>query len=143
MPPRTLPALEDIALLAYTSGTTGRPKGVPLTHRQLAASIRGAMAAWRWTAGDVLVHALPLFHQHGLGGVHATLIAGSTAHLQSRFDPAGLIAAARAGGGTVLFGVPATYRALLDSAVGTSAASSPAAGTTVAPATAPSEPAPS
>ena len=110
---------------------------MPLTHGQLAASIRGAMAAWRWTAGDVLVHALPLFHQHGLGGVHATLIAGSTAHLQSRFDPAGLIAAARAGGGTVLFGVPATYRALLDSAAGTSAASAPA-GTTVAPATAPS-----
>ncbi len=125
VPPRALPALEDIALLAYTSGTTGRPKGVPLTHAQLAASIRGAMAAWRWTAGDVLVHALPLFHQHGLGGVHATLIAGSTAHLQSRFDPAGLIAAARAGGGTVLFGVPATYRALLDSAVGTSAAEAP------------------
>ena len=74
-----------MALLAYTSGTTGRPKGVPLTHRQLAVSIRAAMAAWRWTAGDVLVHALPLFHQHGLGGVHATLVAGSTAHIRSRF----------------------------------------------------------
>jgi acyl-CoA synthetase (AMP-forming)/AMP-acid ligase II len=131
-PPRALPALGDTALLAYTSGTTGRPKGVPLTHRQLAASIRGAMAAWRWTAGDVLVHALPLFHQHGLGGVHATLIAGSTAHLRSRFDPADLIAAARAGGGTVLFGVPATYQALLDSAVGTSADSATAAGATAA-----------
>ena len=83
------------------------------------------MAAWRWTAADVLVHALPLFHQHGLGGVHATLIAGSTAHLQSRFDPAGLIATARAGGGTVLFGVPATYQALLDAAAGTSVASAP------------------
>ena len=128
VPVRALPALEDTALLAYTSGTTGRPKGVPLTHGQLAVSIRGAMAAWRWTAGDVLVHALPLFHQHGLGGVHATLIAGSTAHLRSRFDPAGFIAAARDGGGTVLFGVPATYQALLDSVVGTSAASTPAAG---------------
>ena len=124
-PPRALPALDDIALLAYTSGTTGRPKGVPLTHRQLATSIRGAMTAWRWSAADVLVHALPLFHQHGLGGVHATLIAGSTAHLRSRFDPAGLIAAVRAEGGTVLFGVPATYQALLDWAVGTPAASAP------------------
>jgi malonyl-CoA/methylmalonyl-CoA synthetase len=75
----------------------------------------------------VLVHALPLFHQHGLGGVHATLIAGSTAHLRSRSDPAGLIAAARAGGGTVLFGVPATYQALLDSAASASAASATAA----------------
>jgi malonyl-CoA/methylmalonyl-CoA synthetase len=127
-PPRALPAPDDAALLAYTSGTTGRPKGVPLTHRQLAASIRGAMAAWRWTAGDVLVHALPLFHQHGLGGVHATLIAGSTAHLRSRSDPAGLIATARAEGGTVLFGVPATYQALLDSAASTPAASLTAAG---------------
>ena len=131
-PPRALPVLDDTALLAYTSGTTGRPKGVPLTHRQLAASIRGAMAAWRWTAGDVLVHALPLFHQHGLGGVHATLIAGSTAHLRSRFDPADLIAAARAGGGTVLFGVPATYQALLDSAEGPAAAGATAAGSPAA-----------
>ena len=56
------------ALLAHTSGTTGRPRGVPLTHRQLAVSIRAAMAAWRWQADDVLVHALPLYHQHGLGG---------------------------------------------------------------------------
>ena len=115
---RALPAAGDIALLAYTSGTTGRPKGVPLTHQQLTASIQGAMTAWRWAGSDVLVHALPLFHQHGLGGVHATLIAGSTAHLRSRFDPADLIATVRAEGGTVLFGVPATYQALLDCAGG-------------------------
>ena len=114
LPP--VPRPGDLALLAYTSGTTGWPKGVPLTHRQLATSIRSAMAAWRWTSGDVLVHALPLFHQHGLGGVHATLIAGSTAHLQSRFDPAGLIELARRTAATVLFGVPASYRALLDAA---------------------------
>ncbi len=106
----------DTALLAYTSGTTGRPKGVPLTHRQLAVSIRAALAAWRWAAGDVLVHALPLFHQHGLGGVHATLVAGSTAHIRSRFDAADLIATVRAAGGTVLFGVPASYQALLERA---------------------------
>ncbi|MGI8450725.1 MAG: AMP-binding protein [Streptosporangiaceae bacterium] len=116
--PRDLAAPHGIALLAYTSGTTGRPKGVPLTHRQLAASIQGAMAAWRWTGRDVLVHALPLFHQHGLGGVHATLIAGSTAHLRSVPDPAGLIATARAERATVLFGVPASYQAWLDSAGG-------------------------
>ena len=106
----------DAALLAYTSGTTGRPKGVPLAHRQLAVSIRAALAAWRWTADDVLVHALPLFHQHGLGGVHATLVAGSTAHLRSRFDAADLMTAVRAVRGTVLFGVPASYQALLGQA---------------------------
>ena len=109
---------DDTALLAYTSGTTGKPKGVPLTHRQLAASIQGAMAAWRWTAADVLVHALPLFHQHGLGGVHATLIAGSTAHVRSRFDPDDLMATVRTEGASVLFGVPASYQALLDAAAG-------------------------
>lgn len=106
------PAPDDLALLAYTSGTTGKPKGVPLTHRNLVVSIRAAMAAWRWNSDDVLVHALPLFHQHGLGGVHATLIAGSTARLLSRFSPHALLQAAR--GATVLFAVPTVYERLLE-----------------------------
>jgi acyl-CoA synthetase (AMP-forming)/AMP-acid ligase II len=115
--PRAIrPRPQDTAVLAYTSGTTGRPKGVPLSHRQLAVSIRSAMVAWGWSADDVLVQALPLFHQHGLGGVHATLIAGSTAHIRSRFDAADLIDTVRACGATVLFGVPTIYRALLDAA---------------------------
>jgi acyl-CoA synthetase (AMP-forming)/AMP-acid ligase II len=106
----------DTALLAYTSGTTGRPKGVPLTHRQLVTSIRSAMAAWRWSPADVLVHALPVHHQHGLGGVHATLIAGATAHLRSRFTPAGIIETAQTTHATVLFGVPTMYQSLLTAA---------------------------
>jgi acyl-CoA synthetase (AMP-forming)/AMP-acid ligase II len=106
----------DTALLAYTSGTTGRPKGVPLTHRQLVTSIRSAMAAWRWSADDVLVHALPLHHQHGLGGVHATLIAGATGHIRSRFSPADFIETVRATHASVLLGVPAMYQALLTAA---------------------------
>lgn len=105
---------DDVALLAYTSGTTGTPKGAPLTHRQLTASIWSAMAAWRWSAEDVLVHALPLFHQHGLSGVHAALIAGSGTHVLSRFTAAGLVAAIASAHGTVLFGVPTIYQALLD-----------------------------
>ena len=108
---------EDGALLAYTSGTTGKPKGVPLTHRQVAVSIRAAMAAWRWQADDVLVHALPLYHQHGLGGVHAALIAGGTVHIRSGFSAAELartIADTRA---SALFAVPTIYQALADSAV--------------------------
>src|SRR5215470_9856668 len=109
---------EDTALLAYTSGTTGRPKGVPLTHRQLATSIRSAMAAWRWTEDDVLVHALPLYHQHGLGGVHATLIAGATGHVRSKFTPADIVATVRGTRASVLLGVPTMYRALLAAAVG-------------------------
>jgi acyl-CoA synthetase (AMP-forming)/AMP-acid ligase II len=103
---------ESVALLAYTSGTTGKPKGVPLTHRNLIASIRSAMAAWKFTADDVLVHALPLFHQHGLSGVHATLIAGSTAVLLSRFSSADLADAVARSHASVLFAVPTMYEQL-------------------------------
>ena len=99
----------DAALLAYTSGTTGQPKGVPLSHANLLSSIRAAMWAWRWSARDVLVHALPFSHQHGLGGVHATLLSGSCAVVHSKFDPAGLCAAIESEGATVLFAVPAMY----------------------------------
>ena len=61
----------------------------------LLISIRVAMASWGWRPDDVLAHALPLFHQHGLGGVHAVLIAGGTAHIASRFSAAGLAIAVR------------------------------------------------
>ncbi|HJY55260.1 MAG TPA: AMP-binding protein, partial [Streptosporangiaceae bacterium] len=107
----------DTAVLAYTSGTTGRPKGVPLTHGQLTASIRSAMAAWRWSADDVLAHALPLYHQHGLSGLHAALIAGGTVHLRSRFSPAELVRTIGDTGTTVLFGVPTIYQALMSADV--------------------------
>jgi malonyl-CoA/methylmalonyl-CoA synthetase len=113
--PLPLPSISPnaVALLAYTSGTSGRPKGVPLTHGNLLASIRAAMLAWRFTEDDVLIHALPLTHQHGLGGIHATLLAGSRAVVHSRFDPARLIAAIGAERATVLFAVPAMYERLV------------------------------
>lgn len=104
---------EDLAMLAYTSGTTGVPKGVPLTHGNLLASIRAAMLAWRWREDDVLVHALPLSHQHGLSGVHATLIAGSTAVIFDSFDPDAFTGAAGKYGATVLFAVPSIYQRLV------------------------------
>jgi malonyl-CoA/methylmalonyl-CoA synthetase len=100
------------AMLAYTSGTTGQPKGVPLTHANVLSSMRAAMLAWRWSADDVLVHALPLSHQHGLGGVHMTLLAGSRAVIAGRFDPAALCAAVREHCATVLMAVPAMYERL-------------------------------
>ena len=105
---------DTTAVLAFTSGTTGLPKGVPLTHRQLLTSIRSAMSAWRWRARDVLVHALPLFHQHGLGGVHATLIAGSRLSCLTRFDPEALLAEVVRAKATVLFAVPTMYQRLPD-----------------------------
>jgi len=102
----------DAALLAYTSGTTGQPKGVPLSHANLLSSIRAVMRAWRWSARDVLVHALPFSHQHGLGGVHATLLSGSRAVIDSRFDAADLCATIESERATVLFAVPAMYEKL-------------------------------
>ena len=106
---------DQVALLAYTSGTTGKPKGVPLTHRQVTVSIRTVMAAWRWQPDDVLVHALPLYHQHGLGGVHAALIAGGTVHIRSKFSAESLVQAAADTRASVLFAVPTIYQALADS----------------------------
>jgi malonyl-CoA/methylmalonyl-CoA synthetase len=100
------------AMLAYTSGTTGAPKGVPLSHANVLASTRGVVRAWRWSADDVLVHALPLSHQHGLSGVHLSLLTGSRAVIWSRFDPAVLCSAIRDHDATVLFAVPAMYERL-------------------------------
>ena len=73
------------------------------------------MAAWRWQADDVLVHALPLYHQHGLGGVHAALIAGGTVHIRSKFSADALVQAAADTRASVLFAVPTIYQALADS----------------------------
>src|SRR5262249_32621278 len=79
MPPLTA---ESPAALLYTSGTTGRPKGALLDHGNFLAQGRGALEVWRWTSDDVLVHALPLFHLHGLGmGLHGTLLSGGSARL--------------------------------------------------------------
>jgi malonyl-CoA/methylmalonyl-CoA synthetase len=70
------------------------------------------MWSWRWSADDVLVHALPFSHQHGLGGVHATLLRGSRAVVHGRFDPDRLCAAIESERATVLFAVPAIYEQL-------------------------------
>ena len=103
---------DDVVMLAYTSGTTGRPKGVPLSHANLLSSTRGVMWAWRWNEDDVLVHALPFSHQHGLSSVHISLLSGSRAVVYSRFDPDRLCAAIESEKATVLFAVPAIYEQL-------------------------------
>jgi malonyl-CoA/methylmalonyl-CoA synthetase len=101
------------AILALTSGTTGEPKPVPLSHGNLLASIRGAIWAWRWSSDDLLVHCLPIAHQHGLGAVHVALLTGSHAVILPGFDPEGLIVDLRRTGATALFGVPTIYERLL------------------------------
>jgi len=103
----------DPALIGYTSGTTGVPKGAVLSHGNLLASSESVRLAWRWTAGDRLVLALPLFHIHGLGvGLHGTLLAGASAVLLPRFDPDAVLDAAAVHDATLFFGVPTMYARL-------------------------------
>ena len=94
------------AVLMYTSGTTGRPKGVTITHQAIAACLDGLGAAWGWSADDVLVHGLPLFHVHGLIlGVLGPLRVGSPLVHTGRPTPTAYAAA----GGTLYFGVPTVW----------------------------------
>jgi malonyl-CoA/methylmalonyl-CoA synthetase len=109
-----LPRPDDVALIAYTSGTTGRAKGAMLTHGNLAANSVAVTTAWRWTADDVLLLALPLFHIHGLGvGWHGTVVAGSTVELRRRFDAAEVYDTLLQGTVTMFFGVPTMYTRLI------------------------------
>jgi len=106
----------DPALLCYTSGTTGAPKGALLAHGNLLASAEALRLAWRWTERDRLLLALPLFHIHGLGvGLHGTLLAGASAVLLPRFEVDGLLDAAGQHAATLLFGVPTMYARLAGS----------------------------
>jgi malonyl-CoA/methylmalonyl-CoA synthetase len=102
---------EDPALLVYTSGTTGHPKGAVLSHANLLASATSVNLAWRWTPEDVLLLTLPLFHVHGLGvGLIGSLCAGSAVVLRPRFEAGDV--ADHAGQASMFFGVPTMYTRL-------------------------------
>jgi malonyl-CoA/methylmalonyl-CoA synthetase len=104
---------EDPALICYTSGTTGKPKGAILAHANVLAGAEALRRAWRWTKDDRLVLALPLFHMHGLGvGVHGTLLTGASMVLVPRFDPDEVLDAAQDHHATLFFGVPTMYARL-------------------------------
>ncbi|GHA68215.1 acyl-CoA synthetase [Streptomyces termitum] len=112
VPPEPDP--ESTALIVYTSGTTGPPKGVLLSRRAVAASLDALAEAWAWTGDDVLVHGLPLFHVHGLVlGVLGPLRRGGEVRHLGAFSAEG-VARELADGGTVLFGVPTMYHRLAD-----------------------------
>ncbi|MFE5616401.1 acyl-CoA synthetase [Streptomyces sp. NPDC056463] len=106
---------ESAALIVYTSGTTGPPKGVVLSHRAIAASLDALEEAWAWTEDDVLVHALPLFHVHGLIlGILGPLRRGGSVRHLGAFSVEGVARELGAGGGTMLFGVPTMYHRIAD-----------------------------
>jgi malonyl-CoA/methylmalonyl-CoA synthetase len=103
----------DPALICYTSGTTGSPKGAVLAHGNVLASAEAVRLAWRWSDNDRLVLALPLFHVHGLCvGLHGTLLAGGSAVLVPRFEPDAVLSAVGRHESTLFFGVPTMYHRL-------------------------------
>ena len=100
------PSTDSTALIMYTSGTTGLPKGVVLSRRAVAADLDGLAEAWQWTPDDTLVHGLPLFHVHGLVlGVLGTLRVGSRLIHTGKPTPQAYAAA----DGTMYFGVPTVW----------------------------------
>ncbi|QUH02724.1 acyl-CoA synthetase [Saccharopolyspora erythraea] len=110
LPPE--PDEEEAALIVYTSGTTGPPKGVVLPRRAIRANLDALAEAWEWTARDVLVHALPLFHVHGLIlGTLGPLRLGGTVHHLGRFSSQA-VAEELSGQATMMFGVPTMYHRL-------------------------------
>nr|WTA00037.1 acyl-CoA synthetase [Streptomyces sp. NBC_00857] len=108
------PPPESPALVVYTSGTTGPPKGAVLPRRALAATLDALEDAWQWTADDVLVHGLPLFHVHGLIlGILGPLRRGGSVRHLGRFDIEG-VTRELLSGATMLFGVPTMYHRIAE-----------------------------
>ncbi len=105
-------ANDDTAVILYTSGTTGQPKGAMITHRNLAANGAALARAWGFRADDVLLHALPIFHIHGLFvACHCVLLSGARMLFLPKFDAAEV--ARLLPRATVFMGVPTFYTRLL------------------------------
>lgn len=103
----------DTALILYTSGTTGKPKGALITHQNLSELARLVSSAWRWTERDTLLHSLPLHHLHGLGiALLVSLLSGGKTRMLARFDAERLWE--EMGSASVLMGVPTMHKKLLD-----------------------------
>ncbi len=115
---------DDIAAILYTSGTTGKPKGAMLSNANLASNGEVLIDIWRFTSDDRLIHALPIFHVHGLFvAVHCALFSGATMIFLAKFDPATVIG--HMAHASVLMGVPTFYTRLLADPAFTRAAAGP------------------
>ncbi len=105
---------EAPALLCFTSGTTARPKGVLLTHRNIRSNLRDLIRVWQWTREDRLLLTLPLFHVHGLVvALHGWAMTGCQAILTRKFDPAQVLDLLTHGGCTLFMGVPTMYHRMV------------------------------
>lgn len=105
-------APDDLAAILYTSGTTGRSKGVMLTGENLASNAEALVGLWQFTNRDVLLHALPVFHTHGLFvATNCVLYSGASMIFHRTFQPAAVLAALPEA--TVMMGVPTFYTRLL------------------------------
>lgn len=105
---------DALAAILYTSGTTGRSKGAMLTHGNLASNALVLHHVWRWKSNDVLIHALPIFHVHGLFvAIHGVLWAGAQMIWMSKFDAKAVVSAFDQA--TLLMGVPTFYVRLVES----------------------------
>jgi malonyl-CoA/methylmalonyl-CoA synthetase len=108
----------DPALIVYTSGTTGPPKGAVIPRRGITTTLDALADAWQWTGDDVLVHGLPLFHVHGLVlGILGPLRRGGSVRHLGRFSPEG-VARELNQGATMLFGVPTMYHRIAEALPG-------------------------
>ena len=118
-PPAVDIEADDPGLIIYTSGTTGKPKGAVLTQRNLVHDAKNIMKIWEITESDVLCHALPLFHVHGLCfALHTSLLAGASVLLLDRYSPETVIEALKEKEGnyvcTLFMAVPPMYGKMVD-----------------------------
>ncbi len=106
---------DDVAIICYTSGTTGRSKGAMITHRNLISNMLDLKNIWQWTDNDKLLHILPLFHVHGLFiALQGSLNAGSTTIMLERFEPLRVWKTLVQEKCTMLMGVPTIYQRLVN-----------------------------
>jgi malonyl-CoA/methylmalonyl-CoA synthetase len=102
------------ALMLYTSGTTGKPKGVVTTHRNIQIQVTSLITAWEWTASDRILHVLPLHHIHGIINIlTCALWAGAECHMLSKFDAETVWSHICAGNLTLFMAVPTIYIRLI------------------------------